>query len=275
MVLRALAVAAALVVSLKAAPAVAEPDAAVSSPPPPPGWTLPRGAISLTLTAELDTSAAVAARPASLAPDLAIGVTPELTLSIVHSTFATTGFRGTAGRGLCVTGEDDGCRAAYDNVGVEALHGLRRGALAVAALAGYHALSFDAGHHGAKLGVRLRYSRGRLVVATLPSVFVAVSARDDVMAPNPDRLWIPASALYAVRPGGSLGIATGLKGRLAELDQSYELALGALAQLAVSPSLTVGASWVHGKLVGGAAALRDDESGLDSRAFQLWITTTR
>lgn len=234
-----------------------------------PGLTLPAGTVSGTLTLEVDASAGTFGDPTSIAPDLAAGVTDDLTLSVVHSTFARTGFRGSAGAGVCVT---DACAEVYDNVGAEALYSLQRGAFSLAANAGVHAWSLARDHYVGKLGARLRYQTGRVTIASLPSVTIALTERDGTV-PNRDRLWLPVTALATVASGLSLGLGTGLKGPISDLDTAYEVAFGALANYTISPELSLGASWIHGKALAGDDVAGAD--GLDSRVLNVWLTATR
>ena len=234
---------------------------------PAPGLTLPGHTLELVVTTEVNASKNAFGEPTSVAPDVAFGVTPDLTLSVVHSTFGTTGFRGSAGRGLCVTGQDHGCANVYDGGGVEALYGVRRGAFAVAANAGVHALGIDAEHYAGKLGAKLRYTIGRVVLSSLPSVFVAFTERDT----NLDRIFLPVTAAYKVTPAFSLGIATGIKGPFDGFADRYEVAAGASAQYTVAPAITVAASYAHGKLFAGDDALAEGVRGRDLRAVHLWL----
>ena len=257
-----------VVAAIVAAPTIA------AAQPRPPGLTLPGGTVSATLTVELDASDGAFGEPTSIAPDLHYGATDDLTVSLVHSTFATTGFRGNAGRGVCITGGEHGCPNVYDNVGVEGLYSLVRGPFALAANAGVHAWSLDAGHHAAKLGLKLRYKTGAVTIASAPSIFVALTERDDDVAAQPDRLWLPVTAAYAVTPAASVGVGTGLKGPLDGFGDRHEVALGAFATYTISPALALGGSWVHGKIIGGDAAVAPGTSGLDFRAIHLWVTVT-
>jgi hypothetical protein len=236
-----------------------------------PGLTLPEGGVNATVTLELDASSDRFADTASVAPDLAAGVTEHLTLALIHSTFGRTGFRGVAGAGICAT---DTCADTYDNAGLEALYSLRRGALAIAANGGVHATSFERDFYVAKLGAKLRYGAGRATLAALPSVTVALTERD-AMAPNRDRLWLPVSATFAIAHGLSLGASTGLKGPLDDtFGDGFEIAAGVLATYTHSPRLTLGASWVHGKLLGGDVAVPEAMDGVDSRAVQVWVSAS-
>lgn len=134
---------------------------------PKPGLTLPAGRLNLALNAEVEATAEAFGKPTSLSPDLSYGVTDDLTVSLAHSTFMLTGFRGAAGKGLCVTGTDNGCAHAYNNVGIEGLYTLARGDMAVALNAGVHATDLEAGFYVAKLGAKVRHVHGALSSRTL------------------------------------------------------------------------------------------------------------
>lgn len=240
----------------------------------PPGLTLPQRGIGITVVAEVNTSSNAVGEPISIAPDVGFGVTPDLTLSVIHSTFGTTGFRGSAGRGLCVTGQSHGCAHLYDGTGVEALYGLRRGPFSAAALVGAHALSWDAGHLLVKLGFKLRYSVGRVVVGSMPSVFMAITERDDATTPDRDRLFLPASVGYKLTPELTIALAAGIKGPVQDFAERYEIAVGVSAQYALSPAYTIGGSWAYGKIIGGDAALPAGTRGLDYRTIHVWLAMT-
>jgi hypothetical protein len=231
---------------------------------------LPAGGVNATLHLEQDVSSGQLGELVSLAPDLAVGVTRELTLSLVHSTFGRTGFRGAAGSGLCAS---DACARTYDNAGVEALYTLRRGSLAIAGNAGVHATSLHRDFYVAKLGGKLRLQRGRLAITSAPSVFVAATERD-AMSPNRDRLWLPVVASVRAGNGVAVGATTGFKAPLDDVGGAYEVAAGVMIQYTPSSELSFGASWVHGKLVAGDA-LPADTTGFDSRALHIWISATR
>lgn len=232
---------------------------------------LPRGIFTATVTGEIDMSKDRAGDPTSIAPDLSIGVTDELTLSLISSTFGRTGFRGGAGGGICLT---DACLETADNAGVEAAYNLVAGPFSLAANVGVHANSFDLGHYAAKLGLRMRVRAGPINFISVPSVAIAITKRDDEMAKNRDRVFVPLNVTIPIHPL-TLGLITGIKGPLDDFDKSYEIAAGAFVAVAVNDSVSLSASWVHGKLFGGEAVIPDGTSGVDFRALQVWLTITR
>lgn len=252
-----------LLLGLLLAPATARAQA--------PGSTLRAGGANATVVLEVDTSTGTAGDVVSVAPDLHVGVTADLTLAVVHSTFARTGFRGVAGAGVCAS---DACANTYDNAGIEALYAVLRGPLHLAANLGVHAWSFDRGHYVAKVGAKLRTRVGAVVLASLPAVTIAVNHRDDMVAPNRDRLWLPVTASVAL--GGALtgGLGTGFKAPLDDVGGAYEVAAGVFATYTVSPALLLGGSWIHGKILGGDEVIADDRHGYDYRALDLWVSAT-
>lgn len=237
---------------------------------PAPG-VLDRGIFVTTVTAEIEASKDTFGDPVSVAPDLAVGVTDDLTLLALHSTFGRTGFRGNAGGGLCLT---DACKQIYDNAGVEGALNVLRGPLAVAANLGVHAVSIDAEHYAAKVGARLRVLASGVSITSLPSVAIAVTERD-AESRNHDRIFVPINISTQVAPGLTLGLITGFKSQIEDIGTHYELAAGAFASYAATDSVSFAASWVQGKIAGGDDALPAGASGVDSRAIQLWVTITR
>jgi hypothetical protein len=270
-----------IALAVVAAPAFADeslPTVITPPPPPPPkpagSLTLPQHKWSVTLTLEVESSTDRLAKPVAVAPDVAYGATDHLMLSVVHSKFAVTGFRAVTGGGVCL-GSDTACAHVYNNVGAEAVYALRDGPLAIAAVGGVHAMDLAAGFYDAKLGGRLRYSRGRAGVTALPSVLIAMTERLEMgTRRNKDLYYLPLLATYKVVPPLTLGLGSGVKGSLNDLGKTWELPLGVVATYAVNRQISLGASFVFGKLVGGA----DDPpspapaaTGPDFRGTEVWV----
>jgi hypothetical protein len=243
-------------------------------PPPPPraraaGLTLRRGTLGVTMTFEMNLSKGSAFEPASIAPDISYGVTDELTLSVVHSGFATTGFRGSAGSGLCITGEERGCGKLYNNAGVEALFDLVRGEFAAAGVVGLHLLSFDPQLLAARVGVQTSFRAGRAIGTFAPSVLVGITERD---AGNKGGLFLPASIGTSVSPPLFLALGGGLATPFGDLGGGWTLRLGMIARYRVARSTFVAASLFLPRLAGGDSIAG---TGLDARTANLWVTYLR
>ena len=251
-----------------------EPTTAAAPPPPAPvrrapGLALRPGSLVLTVTFEASLSKGTAFEPSSIAPDLAYGVTERLTLSLVHSGFAVTGFRGAAGNGVCISGDDGGCPRVYSNVGAEALVDVVRGPLAIAAVGGVHALRFDPTFVDVKLGAHAMYRAGRVTATFFPSVLVGVTERD---AGNEGAVFLPASvgALAARRLFVALG--GGVAAPLDNAGGAWTARVGAIARVQVAPSIFVAASLFLPKIAAGDDVMG---TGADARTLNVWVTYAR
>lgn len=279
--MRSIPVAIALAAIITPALAVADDDEPVTAPsaPPPPGLTLPKGKVNVAVNVEVNMSADKVGKPISIAPDVSYGVTPDLTVAVVHSLYALTGFRARAGAGLCVTGTDNGCPHVYDNVGAEGWYNVARGPTAVAVGGGVHAISLDGGFYDLKVGAKLRHAMGKLGVHVMPSLLVAVTEREVAGARvNKDSLWVPVLATYKATTELTVGLGTGLKiVDLSAAGDSWEVSLGAVGTYAIDPTTTVGASWIFGKVLAGIDNPPDPApaaKGLDFRGLQVWGAKT-
>jgi hypothetical protein len=252
-----------------AAPIVIEPK------PPAPGVTLPQGGVLVVMTLEMSLTADSAAVPASLAPDISGGVTKDLTLSLVHSGAAMTGFRGGAGAGFCFTGEGPGrCKTSYAGGGVEALYSLTRGTFALGANAGILITAVDPTREDIKLGLKSKIALGPTTsIALNPSVWLALNDRNDAMAPHEDQLLLPLGITQKVTKQFSLGVGTGIRGPLKHLGTHYAIPAGVVAQFALDSHVTFGSSFVFGRIVGGDGLMNPD-AGTDSRALQMWLSVS-
>jgi|JI10StandDraft_1071094.scaffolds.fasta_scaffold23748_4 hypothetical protein len=241
---------------------------------PKPGLTLPKGKLSVAVNLEIEMSADRVAKPISLSPDVSYGVTPDLTVALVHSRVGLTGFRAAVGGGLCLTGEDNGCVAVYNNVGAEGWYNVARGPLAAAVGAGFHATNLDAGFYHAKVGARVRYTAGQLGVHFSPSVLIAAAKRDEG---GVDSIWLPVQGTYKATPELTVGVGTGIKGPLDGFGDAWQVPVGVMGTYAIDPATTVGASWVFGQLLGGATNPPDPAppvKGVDYRGLQIWGART-
>lgn len=246
-----------------AAPAAGDTTAVVKK-----GVTLGAGKLNLTLTFEPSLSRDSAFKPFSIAPDLAYGVTSRLTLSLVTSGAAVTGFRGAAGNGLCLSGSDGACPHVARNVGAEGMYSLVAGPVAAAAVAGLHVTSItDPTAVKIKVGAKARATSGIFTATFNPSIFVAANERTK----SKDALYLPVAASVKVVPALALGLGSGLKIMdLGKAGDTYQIPVGAFAQAQITKQLGAGASFVFGNVKGGSAT----KDGLDGRFLQIWASYT-
>jgi hypothetical protein len=237
--------------------------------PPPVSMTLPAGVFAASLVTEVSVAANNAGSPSSFAPDLSFGVTDRLTLALIHSGSAMTGFRGSAGWGLCFSGPERACRSPYTAGGVEARVGITRGSAALAVDVGLLWTTVDPTvHTDLKLGFKLRMSEGNVFALLTPSVWLALDDRFDRVIPHEHQLWVPLSLWVKPIVPLALGIGTGVKGPLKDFANRMSIPLGAAAQYTWTKNVTIGTSFVFGKLLGGSEVMNP---GIDARAIQLWI----
>jgi hypothetical protein len=231
---------------------------------------LARNAVVVTITTETSMGTGTMLDSTSLAPDVSYGVTDRVTLSLVHSGFATTGFRGSAGGGLCLSGDARGCEHPYNNAGLDALVDLvRADRFAIAGVAGLHAVSIDQRFVDVKLGAQASYRTGKVTATLSPSVFVGVTERamgneGTVFAPG--SISVQLSRDWLVAMGG--GVAT----PIADPTGGWTVRLGSIVRYRVRPGLFVAGSLFLPKLAGGAAV---DGTGVDARVANLWVTYAR
>ena len=218
-------------------------------------------------------SAGREAQPVSIAPDLSYGVTDDVTLAIVHSRYATTGFRGSAGGAFCVSETTTGCAGLYNNFGLEAWTALLRGPLSIVGGGGVEDVNVDKGLYDLKLGLKARIAVRQLSFTLTPSLLIAANKRADTPA-NPDVLYVPVGIGLRVTRRASFAIGSGIKGPISGFDHNWQAPLGVSATYAVGP-VVLGASWVYGSLV---SAARNPPSpmpaveGVDVRVMQVWIS---
>jgi hypothetical protein len=248
-------------------------DAPVTPPPPPAAVTLRQGVIAGHLAIEISLSSGGVLKPASIAPDLSYGVTDDFTIGVIHSGSALTGFRGSAGWGVCVKGTDSttelACHTPYTAGGVEALYSIARGSAALALDAGLIWSAFEPSvHTDLKLGFKLKMSEGNAFAWFSPNVWLALDDRFDRVVAHEHLLFLPISVWIKPVPPLALGVGTGVKGPLENFGDRMSIPIGVLGQYAIEPRISVGTSFVFGKMFAGSAVM---DPGLDARVVQVWV----
>lgn len=253
-----------LVILALAAPAAAQPVAP---------WILPDAGLRLDVTAEMELSSNRVARPFDVAPDLWLGATDDVTIGVVESRYAATGFRGSAGSAFCLTGESRGCPALYNNAAVEGWAAVLRGPFSLVAGGGVYGVNFVRSFYDAKLGMKARAKLGPMALLTMPSVFFAVSGRDAAAPRNRDQLYWPI-ALALQAQGATLAIGSGVKGPLSNLGSEWQVPVGVSASYAFG-DVTLGASFTFGVLFSGQTnppPPMPAVEGTDLRVAQVWLS---
>ncbi len=225
---------------------------------------LDRGEAVVTITTESSVGSGAMLEPTSIAPDVSYGLTDRVTLSLVHSGFGVTGFRGSAGGGLCM---GDGCARVYNNAGVDALVDVvRHERFAVAAVAGVHAVSFEPMFVDVKLGAQASYRMGRVIAAVSPSMFIGVTER---AMGNEGTVFAPASVSLQASRKWMVALGGGVATPLADAADGWTVRLGSIVRYRVKKGVFVAGSVFLPKLAGGSAV---DGTGVDARVANVWLT---
>ena len=221
--------------------------------PKAPSMTLAAGTVQMQTTLEMGDQT-------SLAPDISIGMSDELTISLISSSSAMSGFRGSAGSGICIS---DGCERRLVDGGVEALFNVHRGVMPIAFDVGVLASSFGPQHTDLKLGIKTKIVGSHAYLVASPNLWLSLDER------HADQLMVPVSGWVKLGDALALGVGSGVKGPLRHLDDSWAVPAGALIQVSPLKTLQLGASLVFGKALAGDAVM---DAGFDAYAIQVWTT---
>lgn len=213
-------------------PAVAEASAQL---------TLPAGALLVQLPVEVSLTKDQVAKPLSIAPDLWYGVADKLSVGIIHSTVGAAGVYGTAGQGVCVTGDGDGgCEKVYDNAGLAVRYGVLDGGFSLAADVGAFASSFDPFTLSAKVGFTGMLPAGPLHVIFSPNIFIGITERDagdGGGAGNKEVISVPVTFALGLGSKLSLGVQAGLLAPLDGFSDGIVVPLAGGLRFSLTPKL--------------------------------------
>jgi hypothetical protein len=237
---------------------------------------LPAGKLFIQAFAEINLSKDAAFEPFSIAPDIWYGVTEVLTVGLIHSGRAATGFYGPVGNGLCLTGEEGGCGKFYNSVGLDArYHFYRSGGITLSAEGGLFARSLDPFQMAIKIGAVGRWQAGSLAVELAPSIFVGLTEREPEMGEdiviatnNKETLYLPATLLYFLSPKLALAGQAGVVVPFDQAGDLWTLAVSLGAQYMATDKIMIDAAFSLPALVAGDAIAVD---GADLRSLTLGV----
>jgi hypothetical protein len=227
-------------------------SAAADTPPSAPvenrgALNLAPGALRLDVAVEIGMSIRQAGEPVSLAPDLYAGITPALTVGLVHSGRALGLLD--SGRGLCLAGGDEGCDPVYSGTGGDAwLTLLRARGVELAARSRLYAARFgDPLKLRLTLGVLGEVRRGWLGVRFDPHIALGLTSRD---RGNAHVLNVPIEVLFALGCHADVYLRTGVRGMLHVFDETYAVPVGVGVIVRPGQRWHVGAQLAFGQLLG-------------------------
>jgi hypothetical protein len=247
----ALHVTAPALLELELAIANAEPSDIIARP-----LVLARGELDARLTLDINLEPNQLGHSTSLAPDLWVGVTSELTVGVVHSYVSVDRFA--TGATLCVVHQDVlGCESTYHNVGVDARYGVMEGDLAVAPRVRAWIRELEPFKPALTFGALVRWTRGRFALTADPYLQLGLANTD---RGNRHELWLPLA--FSVQPLArwELALHTGwdsMLGRYLDLDGERKLITDAwhvpvafATRVAATPHVDVGAILGFSRLLG-------------------------
>lgn len=242
--------------------AVAALGGAAAAEAPDEQLTVPKGHGVVSASIDINLSKDAAFEPVSLSPDLWYGVTDDVTLALLHSGRGTTGFLGSVGQSLCLTGDEHGCGKLYSNVALAARLRLGTRAVATAVDASLIVGTFDPFVLSSRLGLAARLRRGKVVVEAAPGFVLALTERDNG---NGDSFAVPITLSYAASPKLALAVQSGVVLPFDETGDTFQVPLSLGLQVAASPAVTVSGSFSLPLVAGGDAV----PTGADVRTLSL------
>jgi len=233
----------------------------------PPPMLLPKGKIGINVSLQASLVSGAIFKPFSIQPDVWYGVMPKLEVGVAHSSMGITGFWGSLGGGVCVSGTSGGCAKAYNGpVMVGAHYLLVEGGIDLAADVGVLIPAIDPFMLGAKVGVMGRKVMGKLMIHFDPNIKIGFTKRD---AGNKEYLSIPVGVGFAATPKVHVGVQTGIQGSLSGFGDNFQLPLSIGGMFMVNEKIMVGAAFNLFALVGKAGGV--DIGGADGRGISVFF----
>ncbi len=177
--------------------------------------------VSAELVFETNLAKASLARPLSVAPDLWIGVTPRLTLGIIHSDPSVD--RIAPGASICVRREDLLCHEVYRGGGLDALYEVVTGQYDLAAHARFLIRDLDPVKPAVTLGARARWHRGRFAITSDPYLQLGLGNND---RGNRAEMWLPIVVGLQPTCGWIVELHTGWNSDLAVVRDGWHIPAG-------------------------------------------------
>jgi hypothetical protein len=226
--------------------------------------TLKQGGIYVDADVVMNLSSNQAFKPVQIVPNLYYGVSDALTVGVAHNSVAEIfqvggGIPG-APRGLCITGESNGCSNFYNNASLDALFSfMRSSVMDLAAHGGLDFMRFDPFRMSLRAGVKGKMLAGPVVIVFDPSLNIGLNDRS---AGNKELLALPVRAGYLVMPQLDLGVSAGLYGSLDGFGDTYSIPVGLGGVYALNKELAVRAQFTVFDISGNVTSGAFDGRGL-------------
>ncbi|MFH2007951.1 MAG: hypothetical protein ABI333_15320 [bacterium] len=208
---------------------------------------LPAGSLRISASLEVGLDVRSLGAPVSLAPDVYVGVTPRLTLGMIHSGRALGLID--SGRGLCVSGRSGGCDPVYSGTGLDGWYTLLRApGFELATRTRVYAARFSGPLKlRVTLGLQGVFRVGPVALRFDPHLSVGLVNRE---LGNADTLNVPIQLFLALGRYVAIYLRTGLRGLLNNFAEQYAVPLGLGVLVRPSARWQVGAQVVFRQLLG-------------------------
>jgi hypothetical protein len=220
---------------------------------------LERDQIEAVITSEVELAPHQVAKPISFAPDVWLGVTPRLTVGLIHSSASVS--RITRGASFCFRHSMIGCDRTYHNGGLDARYALRDGTLAVAVRARFLIRDVDPYKPAFTAGALLHWSRNRIALTADPYLRFGLANTDDG---NRTALFVPIITSVRTFQRVELRVHTGYDADLAVWRDGFHIPLALSMRAPVSDSVELG-------LLGGYVSAFGPQGTLTRRTLWIWL----
>jgi hypothetical protein len=221
--------------------------------------TLRQGGIRIDGDIVIGMSSGSAGKPIQIVPNVYYGVNDQLTVGLAHNPGAEI-FQ-TNGRGLCLSGESNGCAKVYNNLSLDALYSfMRSSTMDLAVHGGLDFIFLDPLWLSLRAGVKGKALAGPLEIVFDPSINVGVTDRS---AGNKELLQIPVRLGFYAMPQLNLGVSTGVFGALDGFGDNYVIPLGFGGVFGVNSQLSLRAQFTLDRIAAASG------SGADFRTLSL------
>ncbi|MEO6773370.1 MAG: hypothetical protein ABI467_10125 [Kofleriaceae bacterium] len=219
--------------------------------------------VAAALTFEANLAPAQLASPASIAPDLWYGITPELTVGVIHSdaSIDRVPVFFEPGGTICVRLERVSCPRHYHGSGLDGLYELVRGDLGIALHARLLLRDVAPIKPAITAGVTMRWRIERwLVVVGDPFVQLGLW---NVDAGNRAELWLPITLAVAPLARWSLEVHTGYNTDLAVWNDGFYVPVLVRVRAHVTDHVDAGVAAGFASLVGTQNSSRERMAAVD------------
>jgi hypothetical protein len=255
-----------------AAPAPAPEATPAPAPAPAPavgagyvsrGLTVGAGTFQATVPIVLNLSKSLVLKPVWVPLDLRFGVNDQLDVFLNHSTpngsFASGG-------GVCLGGEDRGCKKIYNSLNIGAQFSIMKdAAIELSAIGALAFGSLDPMHLGIDVGVGFKYTGAPLAIKVSPQVVIAANKRSEQVK---QFITVPLQIAFQATPELAAFVDSGISGPTEKFGDNYVVPVGIGASFAAMPNLDVGGEFMLPAILTG---MKGDKA-MDARTLMVFAS---